>query len=73
VQTDRRSRSMNTKGGGDNRSADTMTSPPGFAKMAGMRNLMVMAIVAIGAVRIVWRVLSPAQPPTFATDWAADE
>jgi hypothetical protein len=50
-----------------------MTSSHGFAKMAGMRNMVIMTIVAIGAVRIVWRVLSPAQPPAFASDWAADE
>jgi hypothetical protein len=50
-----------------------VTSPPGFAKMAGMRNMVVMAIVAIGVVRIVWRVVSPARPPAFAMEWTADE
>jgi hypothetical protein len=38
-----------------------------------MRNMVVMAMVAIGAVRIMWRVLSLAQPPRFASEWAADE
>ena len=55
------------------RSPCTMTWPPGFAKMAGMRTMVIMAIVAFGAVRIAWRMLSPAQPPAFATEWAADE
>jgi hypothetical protein len=35
--------------------------------------MVVIAMVAIGAVRIMWRVLSPAQPAPFATEWAADE
>jgi hypothetical protein len=55
------------------RSTCTMTSPMGFAKMMSMRNVVIMAMVAFGAVRIMWRVLSPAQPPAFATEWAADE
>jgi hypothetical protein len=38
-----------------------------------MRNIAVMAMVAIGAVRIMWRVLSPARPPAWAKEWAADE
>ena len=50
-----------------------MTSSVGFTKMMGMRNVVIMAMVAFGAVRIMWRVLSPAQPPAFATEWAADE
>jgi hypothetical protein len=44
-----------------------------LAKMTGMRNMVVMAMVALGAVRIIWRVLKPAQPQAFATEWAADE
>jgi len=50
-----------------------MTWQPGFAKMAWMRNIVIMAIVAFGAVRIAWRMLSPPQPGGFATEWAADE
>jgi hypothetical protein len=38
-----------------------------------MRNMMILAIVAIGAVRIVWSVLSPAEARSFAMEWAADE
>jgi hypothetical protein len=50
-----------------------MISQERLAKMTGMRNIVVMAMVALGAVRIIWRVLNPAQPPPFATEWAADE
>jgi hypothetical protein len=42
-------------------------------KTSSMRNVVVMAMIAIGAVRIMWRVLSPARPPALATEWAADE
>jgi hypothetical protein len=38
-----------------------------------MRNMVIIAIVAFGAVRIAWRMLSASQPPAFATEWAADE
>ncbi|HAC46112.1 MAG TPA: hypothetical protein DCF65_08595 [Chloroflexi bacterium] len=55
------------------RSPYTMTWPRGFAKMTCMRNMVILATVAFGAVRIAWRMLSPAQPPAFATEWAADE
>jgi hypothetical protein len=46
---------------------------PSFAKVACMRNIVIMAIVAFGAVRIAWRMLSPPRTPAFATEWAADE
>jgi hypothetical protein len=35
--------------------------------------MVVMAMVALGAVRIIWRVLNPVQPSAFETEWAADE
>jgi hypothetical protein len=35
--------------------------------------MMILAIAAIGAVRIIWSVLSPVEARTFARDWAADE
>jgi Tfp pilus assembly protein PilX len=50
-----------------------MTPPRGFAKMTSMRKMVIMAMVALGAVRIMWRVLRPGQAPAFATEWAADE
>ena len=62
-----------TKDSAISRSAYTMTWSPGFTKMTSMRNMVVIAMVAFGAIRIMWRVLSPAQPPAFATEWAADE
>jgi hypothetical protein len=35
--------------------------------------MVITAIVAFGAVRIAWRLLSRAQPPAFASEWTADE
>jgi hypothetical protein len=50
-----------------------MISQERLAKMTGMRNMVVMAMVALGTVRIIWRVLNPVRPPASATEWAADE
>lgn len=38
-----------------------------------MRNLVIVATVAMGALRIIWRVLSPADPLGSGEDWTADE
>jgi hypothetical protein len=66
-------RLAHTKTSAISRPPHTMTWPRGLAKMTRMRNMVIVAMVALGAVRIVWRVLSPAQRPAFATEWAADE
>ena len=50
-----------------------MTRARGFGTMSSMRNMVLLAMVAIGAVRIMWRVLSPADQRAFAMEWAADE
>ncbi len=50
-----------------------MTQARGFGRMTSMRNVVILAMVAIGAVRIMWRVLSPAEQSAFAMEWAADE
>jgi hypothetical protein len=67
------SRSTNTKDGDVYQSPRTTTDEEGFAKMTNMRNMVIMAMVALGTVRIMWRVLSPSRAPAFATEWAADE
>jgi hypothetical protein len=41
--------------------------------MHGMRTLLIMATVAIGAVHIVWRAFSPSRAIDFAAEWTADE
>jgi hypothetical protein len=38
-----------------------------------MRTMVILATVAIGAMRLVWRALGPAQPLESATEWTADE
>jgi hypothetical protein len=38
-----------------------------------MRTVVIVATVAIGAIRIMWRALTPAAPIEFATEWTADE
>lgn len=51
----------------------TMTPRHVSGKMLGMRTALILAMVAIGTVRIVWRVLGPAEPRAFAMEWTADE
>lgn len=50
-----------------------MTPVRAVRDAARMRNMMILAITAIGAVRIIWSVLSPVEAGTFAVHWAADE
>jgi len=38
-----------------------------------MRTALILAMVAIGTVRMMWRVLGPAEPRAFAMEWTADE
>jgi hypothetical protein len=38
-----------------------------------MRTMVILATVAIGAMRLMLRALGPAQPPESATEWTADE
>jgi hypothetical protein len=38
-----------------------------------MRTMVILATVAIGAMRLVLRALGPAQPLESATEWTADE
>jgi len=35
--------------------------------------MVILAMVAIGTVRIVWRVLSPAEEHRYAMEWTAGE
>jgi hypothetical protein len=51
----------------------TMTQARGFGTMIGMRNVVILAMVAIGAVRIMWRVLGPAEQHASAMEWTAGE
>jgi hypothetical protein len=61
-----------TKAGAISRSLHTMTPACRFATMSSMRTVLIVATVAIGAVRIMWRAFSP---PRIALpeEWAADE
>jgi len=38
-----------------------------------MRRMVILAMVAIGAVRIMWRVLSPAERRGYEMEWTAGE
>jgi hypothetical protein len=38
-----------------------------------MRTIVILATVAIGAMRLMLRALGPAQPLETATEWTADE
>src|SRR2546427_57518 len=39
--------------------------------MCGMRRMVILAMVAIGAVRIMWRVLGPAERRGYEMEWTA--
>jgi hypothetical protein len=41
--------------------------------MSRMRTVVILATVAMGALRLMWRVLSPPDAPGFVTEWTADE
>jgi hypothetical protein len=50
-----------------------MTQPTGFGTMASMRTLVIVATLSIGALRIMWRSLSPSDPLGSREEWTADE
>ena len=51
----------------------TKTCDHTFGNMSGMRKMIILAMVAIGTVRIVWRVLSPVEQHRYAMEWTAGE
>jgi hypothetical protein len=55
------------------RSLYTMSRLVGLGKMSIMRTMVILATVAIAAVQVMWRVLSPPKVPAFAAEWTADE
>jgi hypothetical protein len=38
-----------------------------------MRTVVIFATIALGSLRMMWRVLSPPDPLALATEWTADE
>jgi hypothetical protein len=50
-----------------------MTPPALLRNMYVMRNLVIVATVAMGALRIMWRALSPSDPLGSEEEWTADE
>jgi hypothetical protein len=50
-----------------------MTRPPVLRIMCVMRNLVIAATVAMGALRIMWRAINPADPLGSGEEWTADE
>jgi hypothetical protein len=41
--------------------------------LSGMRTVVNVATVAMGALRIMWRALSPSDPLGSGEEWTADE
>jgi hypothetical protein len=41
--------------------------------MCRMQTVVILATVAMGALRIMWRTLSPADPLGSGEEWTADE
>ena len=50
-----------------------MTHPALLRIMCVMRNLVIAATVAMGALRIMWRAINPADPLGYGEEWTADE
>lgn len=42
-------------------------------RMSSMRTMVILAMVAIGTVRVMWRVLSPAEQRSYSMEWTAGE
>jgi hypothetical protein len=41
--------------------------------MARMRTVVIFATLSFGALRVMWRVISPADPLGSGPEWTADE
>ena len=41
--------------------------------MPSMRTVVILATLSIGAIRIMWRALSPAEQHSSPAEWTADE
>jgi hypothetical protein len=50
-----------------------MTQSTVHGTMAGMRTVVIVATLSIGALRIMWRALSPADVLGSGEEWTADE
>ena len=50
-----------------------MTQPTVLGTMASIRTVLIVATLSIGALRIMWRALSPADPLGSGEEWTADE
>lgn len=51
----------------------TKTRDLAIGNMSDMRRMVILAMVAIGTVRIMWRVMSPAEQRGYAMEWTAGE
>jgi hypothetical protein len=50
-----------------------MTHRATVRRMAGMRTVVILATISFGALRVMWRALSPADPLGSGAEWTADE
>ena len=50
-----------------------MTQPAPLETMCVMRVVLIVATVAMGALRIMWRAMSPSDPLRSGEEWFADE
>jgi hypothetical protein len=41
--------------------------------MEVMRTVVIFATLSFGALRVMWRAISPADPLGYAMEWTADE
>jgi len=50
-----------------------MRKPELLRRMGAMRTVVIVATVAMAALRIVWRAFNPADPLGSGEEWTADE
>jgi hypothetical protein len=61
------------KGGAILRLLYTMTQPAQPERMCVMRTMLIVATVAMAALRIMWHAFSPSDPLGSGEEWTADE
>jgi hypothetical protein len=50
-----------------------MTRTRPLRRMAGMKAVVILATLSFGALRVMWRALSPGDPLGSGVEWTADE
>jgi hypothetical protein len=66
-------RTVDTNGSDFLRAHYTMTRRVLLRRMAHMRTVVIFATISFGALRVMWRAISPGDPLGSGPEWTADE